>query len=160
MKHGLLHPIETADTPCTNISVDLITGLPLTTKCHSAIITVVDRCTKMVHLIPTTDTVTAEGFAHLMYDYVWSKHGLPTDIKHDRDPRFSGHFFKQICTILGLHQSFTSAWHPQSDGQTGRMNRTIEQVLRAHGADKGQEWDVSLSLVEFAMNNSVHASTK
>jgi hypothetical protein len=82
------------------------------------------------------------------------------DIIHDRDPRFTGHFFKEVCKALGIHQSATSAWHPQSDGQTERMNRTIEQVLRAHAADKNIEWDKTLSMVEFAMNNSVHASIK
>jgi len=112
----------------------------------------------MVHLAKTDVNLTAEGFAQLMQDHVFSKHGLPLDIIHDRDPRFTGHFFTEVCKHLGIHQSMTSAWHPQSDGQTERMNRTIEQVLRAHAADKGLEWDKTLSMVEFAMNNSLHAS--
>jgi hypothetical protein len=155
---GLLLPPETAEVPWRNISVDLITGLPLTTSGHDSILTVVDRCTKMVHLAKTDVNLTAEGFAQLMQDHVFSKHGLPLDIIHDRDPRFTGHFFTEVCKHLGIHQSMTSAWHPQSDGQTERMNRTIEQVLRAHAADKSLEWDKTLSMVEFAMNNSLHAS--
>ena len=112
----------------------------------------------MVHLIPTLDTLTAQGFAQLMQDNIFKLHGLPLDIIHDRDPRFTGQFFKQVCEILGIHQSQTSAWHPQSDGQTERMNRTIEQVMRAHSASSEKEWDETLSMVEFAMNNSKHAS--
>jgi hypothetical protein len=114
----------------------------------------------MVHLAPTANTLTAEGFTQLMQDHIFSKHGLPLDIIHDRDPRFNGHFFREVSRLLGLHQSNTTAFHPQSDGQTERMNRTIEQVLRAHSATTTEEWDTSLSMVEFAMNNSVHASTK
>ena len=155
---GDLHPIETAERPWANISVDLITALPMTTSGHDSIITVVDRCTKMVILIPTDITVGAEEFAQLMLDHVFSKHGLPLDIIHDRDPRFTGDFFTSVCSYLNLQQSMTSAWHPQSDGQTERMNRTIGQVLRAHAAESYREWDNSLSLVGFAMNNSVHAS--
>ena len=157
---GLLHPIEVGTIPWHHISVDLITALPNTTKGHNAILTVVDRCTKMVHLIPTHETLTAQGFAQLMQDHIFCKHGLATDIIHDRDPRFTGNFFKQVCKALGLHQSMTSAWHPQSDGQTERMNRTIEQVLRAHTATSEAEWDSLLSMVEFAMNNSLHSGIK
>jgi len=146
---------EISETPWTNISVDLITGLPMTTTGHNTILTVVDRTTKMVHLVPTDDTLIAEG---LMQDHVFSKHGLPLDGIHDRDPRFNGNFFREVCQLLGLHQSNTTAYHPQSDGQTERMNRTIEQVLRAHTASYDKEWDKTLSMVEFAMNNSVHSS--
>ena len=151
---------EIAETPWRTISVDFVTGLPLTTSGYNAILTVVDRCTKMVHLIKCTDTCDSTQFAQLMQDHVYAKHGLPTDIIHDRDPRFTGHFTKAVNEALGLHQSQTSAWHPQSDGQTERMNRTLEQVLRAHTAQYSKEWDETLSLVEFAINNSAHAGLR
>jgi hypothetical protein len=114
----------------------------------------------MVHLVKCTDTLSAAGFKQLMQDHVFSKHGLPADIIHDRDPRFTGHFFKEACRLMGVHQSHTSAYHPQSDGQTERMNRTLEQVLRAHTAQFSEEWDKTLCMVEFAMNNSMHAGLK
>ncbi|MFN9965220.1 MAG: hypothetical protein ACK52F_00410, partial [bacterium] len=127
---------------------------------HNAILTVVDRCTKMVHHIKTENTCTAEEFAQLMQDHVFSKHGLPTDILTDRDPRFTGNHFQALCEMQNIHHSKPSAWHPQSDGQTERMNRTAEQVLRAFTAQYDGEWDKHLSMVEFAMNNSLHSGLK
>ncbi|EPS59216.1 hypothetical protein M569_15593 [Genlisea aurea] len=154
---GLLQLPEIAMEPWRNISVDLITGLPMTTSGHDSILTVVDRCTKMVILAKTTEKLDAQGFTQLMQDHVFSKHGVPVDVIHDRDPRFTGKFFKLVSSCLGLHQSNTSAYHPQSDGQTERMNRTVEQVLRAHTAQYDTEWDKTLSMVEFAINNTIHS---
>jgi hypothetical protein len=141
------------------ISVDFITGLSTTSKGHNAILTVVDRCTKMVHLIPTDENVNDPELTQLMHDHVYCKHGLPLDIIHDRDPRFTGQFCTAVCSLLNLHQSPTSVWHPQSDGQTERMNRTVEQVLRAH-IQYSEEWDKTLSMIEFSMNSSLHAGLK
>ena len=157
---GELHPMEATTVPWQNISVDLITALPLTIQGHDSIITVVDRCTKMVILIPTDMTIDAIRFAQKMQDHVYAKQGLPLDIVHDRDPRFIGNFLTTAYKGTGIHQSMTSAWHPESDGQTERMNRTVEQVLRAHSAESPREWDKLLSMVEFAINNSTHASLK
>ena len=108
----------------------------------------------MVHLVPTHDTVSAKEFAELMDQHVISKHGVFGDIITDRDPRFTGLFWTQVCAASSTHQSLTTAWHPQSDGQTERMNRTAEQILRAHCANKEKEWAKLLCMVEFAMNNS------
>ena len=155
---GMLHTVEVSTRPWYTISCDFVTALPESVDGYNAICTVVDRCTKMVHLIKCTDSTTAAQFAQLMLDNVFTKHGLPGDILTDRDPRFTGHFWRQMCECLNIHCSFTSAWHPQSDGQTERMNRTIEQVLRAHAADRRGHWSETLSLVEFSMNNSMHAS--
>ena len=145
--HGEPHTIAPSECPWYCISCDLITGLP-TSKGLNAILTVVDRCTKMVHLIPTHDTVSAAEFAELMDQHVISKHGLFGDIITDRDPRFTGLFWRQVCAASSTHQSLTTAWHPQSDGQTERMNRTIEQVLRAHCANQEKEWARVLCMVE------------
>jgi transposase InsO family protein len=157
---GLLNPPALSERPWADISVDLITCLPDTTKGHDSILTVVDRCTKMVILIPTTINVGAEEFADLMTDHVFAKQGIPLNILSDRDPRFTGHFWQTVCKRWNIHPSVTSAYHPQSDGQTERVNRSIEQVLRAHALEFNFEWDKTLSMVEFAMNNSQHASLK
>jgi hypothetical protein len=146
--------------PWYEISVDLITGLPKAKSGHDAILTIVDRLTKMVHLVKTHSTLDAQGFAQLFKDHVYSKHGLPGDVLSDRDPRFTGHFWREVSGALGQNLSFTSAFHPQSDGQTERMNRTIEQVLRAHAAQYDADWDLNLSMVEFCMNNTHHAALK
>jgi len=158
-KQGLLQPIETAEKCWHNISFDLITDLPTTTSGQDCILVVVDRCSKMVRLIPTDKTVNAVDFAKLMVDNIFTKFGWPVDAIHDRDLRFTAGFFQDCCIHWKLKQSMTSAFHPQSDGQTERMNRTIEQCLRAFTAEHHtEEWDDLLSMVEFAMNNSKSAS--
>jgi len=157
---GLLTLPYQTERPWADISVDLITCLPDTTGGHDSILTVVDRATKMVILVPTTIEITAEKFAQLMTEHVISKQGVPLNILSDRDPRFTGHFWKAVTHIWGIHPSVTSSYHPESDGQTERANRTIEQVLRAHAMESQKEWDKTLCMVEFAMNNSVHASLK
>jgi len=160
-KHqGLLHLPHQSERPFADISVDLITCLNDTEAGHNAILVVVDRATKAVILMLTVIELDAAGFAQLMVDHVFTKHGWPLNILSDRDPRFTGKFWEAVCDIWNIHPSLTSAYHPQSDGQTERANRTIEQVLRAHALTNAKEWDKSLSMVEFAMNNSIHASLK
>jgi len=159
-QQGLLTLPHQSERPWADISLDLITCLSNTTSGYNSILVVVDRATKAVILIPTRIELDAEGFAQLMQDHVFSKHGVPLNILSDRDPRWTGKYWEAICKYLGINPSLTSAYHPESDGQTERANRTIEQVLRAHALQHGREWDKNLSMVEFAMNNSVHASLK
>ena len=85
---------------------------------------------------------------------------MPREIVSDRDPRFTGNFFRALCKLLGIKQSFSSAFHPQSDGQTERTNRVMEDVLRHYVAPDGSDWDDHLSTAEFAVNNTFHESIK
>ena len=155
---GLLTLPGQSEVPWHRISVDFITCFPDTSDGHDSILTIVDRCTKMVILVPTTITVTAEDFAQLMTDHCFKIHGIPLDILSDRDPRFTGHFWATVSKIWNIHPSITTAYHPQSDGQTERVNRSVEQVLRAYALEFNIAWDKTLSMVEFAINNSKHAS--
>jgi Integrase zinc binding domain/RNase H-like domain found in reverse transcriptase/Chromo (CHRromatin Organisation MOdifier) domain len=157
---GYLHPIPASSRPWFTISVDLITGLTKTVSGHDAIITVVCRATRMVHLIKTTTDCDAATFAQLFKEHVIAKHGIPGDIISDRDPRFTGHFWDTVSSILGIHRSLSSAWHPESDGSTERVNRVVEQVLRTHTMVHQDQWDVNLCMVEFAINNSHHSSMR
>jgi hypothetical protein len=160
VRQGLLQPLAIPERPWWGISTDFITGLPTSAAGYDAILTVVDRLTKMVHLIPTNTTVDAHGFAQLFKDHVIAKHGIPGDIVSDRDPRFTGHFWKEVSKLLDINLSFSTAWHPQSDGSTERVNRMVEQVLRTHTQQRQETWQENLSMVEFAINNAAHTSVK
>jgi hypothetical protein len=157
---GLLQPLCIPDRPWWSVSVDFITGLPKTVRGHDAILTVVDRLTRLTHVIPTTTTCDATEFAYLFKKEVIAKHGCPADIVSDRGSVFTGKFWCAVCGALEMHMSLSTAFHPQSDGSTETVNKLIEQVLRCHTLTKQLDWDENLCMVEFAINNSVHSSLK
>jgi transposase InsO family protein len=119
----------------------------------------VDRLTKMVHFAPSTDTISATGFADLFMSEIFRKHGLPESFVSDRDPRFTSHFFTAICQNLGIKQAMSTAFHPQTDGQTERANRTLEEMLRHYVSPNQDDWDLKLPCAEFAVNNAVKQAT-
>ncbi len=137
----------------TSLSMDFITGLPVTERGHDAILVVVDRMSKMVHLIATTTTVTAPQVAQLYQDRIFALHGLPDDIVSDRDSKFTSAFWKNLQKLLGTNLNMSTAFHPQTDGQTERMNGILEDMLRHYVSPDQMDWDIFLSLAEFSMNN-------
>ena len=156
---GLLQPLPIPDDPWVDISMDFITHLPLTESGLDSILVVVDRLTKMTHLLPTTSNVTAEKVAELFVAQVFRLHGMPKNIVSDRDPKFTSKFWETLFEKLQTKLSMSSASHPETDGQTERMNRTLEQVLRCYANYKQTDWDSLLPLVEFAINNAESSST-
>ena len=159
LRSGLLQSLPIPDTPWKDISMDFITGLPRTSQGWDAIYTFVDRLTKCVHLVPTSSSVDAKGSAQLYVDNVFRLHGLSSSIVCDRDPRFTAEFFRHVFQQLGTTLSFSTANHPQSDGQTERMNKLVEDILRAFVNHKQDNWDRLLPLCEFAINSSFQSST-
>ena len=141
------------------ITVDLITGLP-ESEGYNAIMVVVDRLSKLLHVLPTTDQVTSEGMARLYRDNVWKHHGLPDQIISDRGPQFVSRFMKELNSILGIKTTPSTAYHPQTDGQTERENQGIEQYLRLFINHRQDDWVQWLALAEFCHNNRVQASTR
>ena len=135
--------------------------LPRTARQQDAVFSFVDKMTKYVHVIPTTSTVDAEGAARLYFDNVFTLHGLSESIVSDRDPRFTSAFFKEVFAILGLgvKRQMSTANHPQTGGQTERMNRVVEDILRAFVNHCQTNWDELLPLCQFAINNSFQTST-
>ena len=105
------------------------------------------------------DSIDAEGTAKQFIDRVFRQHGLPVEIVPDRDPRFIRKFWKPIFKVLGTRLDISTAEHPQTDGQTERVNRVINDILRSVCADTPMRWGSMLPVVEFAMNNAVHTST-
>ncbi len=156
---GKLTPLQIPQARWESISIDLITDLPRTLKGHDSILTVVDRMSKMSHFIPTVKTCTAETVAQLLMDHVFTKHGLPRSIISDRDPRFAtSKFSQQLWKLTGTQLCTSTSYHPQSDGQTERFNRIIEQTLRMYVQPHGRDWDKILPMCEFAVNNNHHTS--
>ena len=139
--------------------MDFITQLPETRKGHDAIMVFVDRLTKMVHFAPTRTEASAEDVAQLFMEHVVRLHGCPEDVVSDRDTRFASRFWKAVMALCGTKVSMSSAFHPESDGQTERVNRTLEQTLRMFVSPAQDDWDVLLPAVEFACNSAVHDST-
>ncbi len=159
-KYGLLQPLAIPTRPFWSISLDLISGLPLTPNGHDAIITVVDRFTKLVTLIPCMTLVSGIDVAHLLMEKVFCKFGFLGDIVSDRDTRFTSGFYRELCHKLGIHQSMSTAWHPQSDGSTEVVNKVVETTIRAHVNHMQTNWSQLLCMVEFAINNSKHSATR
>jgi hypothetical protein len=156
---GLLQPLPIPDEPWDAVSMDFITQLPETRRGHDAILVFVDRLTKMVHFAPTTTAVDAEETARLFFEHVFRLHGMPKRVLSDRDSRFTSRFWKALMEHSGTKIDLSSAFHPQTDGQTERVNRTLEQMLRMFINPTQDNWDELLPAAEFACNNAVHDST-
>lgn len=156
---GLLQPLELPHVPWQTVTMDFITQLPRTTDGHDAILVVVDKLTKMVHLVPTSSRATAEQTATLFLNHVWKLHGIPRVIVTDRDPLFTSNFTRALCQMLGTKQAMSTAYHPQTDGQTERVNHVLEDMLRMYVSKSQDDWDQKLACAEFAMNNAEHSST-
>ncbi|KAF1329375.1 reverse transcriptase, partial [Globisporangium splendens] len=141
-----------------SVSMDFIFGLPRDTHGRNGILVFVDRFSKMVHLAPVSDKISAEKTAKVFVDVVFRLHGLPVEIVSDRDTRFTSKFCRALFGLLDTKLSMSTAAHPETDGQTERVNRVLEDVLRSY-ATSFKEWSEFLPLAEFALNNSAHVST-
>ena len=151
---GLLLPLPIPTHNWSSVSTDLITALPRTPGGFDAILVWECRLSKMVHLCPSRTDVGAQGWADSFVKEVVRLHGLPQTIVSDRDPRFTSHFWTEVCALLDIKRAMSTAFHPQSDGQTERTNRTLEDMLRSYISPTHTDWDQHLSAVEFAINNS------
>ena len=140
--------------------MDFITGLPLTERGHDAIMVVVDRMSKMVHLVAIAQNITATQVAQIYQDGIFALHGLPDDMISDRDTKFTSAFWRNLQKLLGTNLNMSTAFHPQTDGQTERMNGVLEDMLRHYVSPDQTDWDLFLSLAEFSMNNCYKSSTK
>ena len=155
---GKLMPNRVPDRRWQIITTDFIVGLP-PSRGYDAIWVVVDRLSKRMHAIPTTAEVDALGLARLYRDHVWKHHGIPEEIISDRGPQFASTFTKELNRLLGIRTSLSTAYHPQTDGQTERVNQEIEQYLRLFVNERQDDWYEWLALAEFTYNNRIHSAT-
>ena len=156
---GHLESLPTPDTQWDVISVDFIVELPQSDG-HDAIMVVVDSLCKRAHFLPVNTTITAEGSARQFRDNVWKLHGLPSRILSDRGPQFTAEFTTELYRLLGIKPAKTTAYHPQADGQTERVNQELEQYLRLFTSERQDDWVDLLSMAEFQYNNHIHTSTQ
>ncbi|GLI64705.1 hypothetical protein VaNZ11_007997, partial [Volvox africanus] len=157
--HGLLQPLPVPDAPWESVSMDFVVALPKTEGGYDAVFVMVDRLTKMVHLAPCTSSCTAEQTARLFFDNVVRLHGIPKNVISDRGGQFTSKFWEALCKLVGMGVNLSTAYHPQTDGQTERTNRTLGDMLRNYAGRTPLVWDTYLTAAEFALNNAVNRST-
>ena len=156
---GLLQNLPIPEWKWDHITMDFVTGLPTGIKSkHNAVWVVVDRLTKSAHFMAISDKDGAEIIAEKYIDEIVRLHGIPVSIVSDRDTRFTSKFWKAFQKALGTRVNLSTAYHPQTDGQSERTIQTLEDMLRACVLDWGGNWEKYLRLVEFAYNNNFQAS--
>ncbi|GJW52616.1 putative reverse transcriptase domain-containing protein [Tanacetum coccineum] len=143
-----------------NITMDFVTKLPKTSQGYDTIWVIVDRLTKSAIFTPMRETDPMDKLARIYLKEVVTRHGIPVSIICDRDPRFASNFWRSLQNALGTNLDMSTAYHPQTDGQSERTIQTLEDMLRACVIDFGKGWVNHLPLVEFSYNNSYHASIK
>ena len=155
-----LSPIKsTASRPFQQISCDLITDLPISSGFASLLVVVDHGLTKGVILCPTKKSVTAEGIASLFFHKVFLRFGLFDKVISDRGPQFASSFARELGKLLHYDLSLSTAYHPQSDGETERVNQKVETYLRIFCGNNPASWSESISHAEFAHNHRPHSVT-
>lgn len=156
---GLLQPLPIPNQMWIEVSMDFIEGLPLSNG-YSVIMVVVDRLTKYAHFVALKHPYTAVTVAKAFIANVVRLHGVPTSIVSDRDKVFISSFWQTLFQLQGTKLCMSSSYHPQTDGQTEVVNRTLEQYLRCFAGDQPRKWSEWISWAEFSYNTSIHSSTK
>ncbi|CCO34727.1 Retrotransposable element Tf2 155 kDa protein type 3 [Rhizoctonia solani AG-1 IB] len=151
-------PLEVPSRPWQHVSYDMITDLPKDGP-YNCILVIVDLFTKFVVLVPVTKKIKAPELAEIFLNQVWKQYGLPEKTVSDQGTVFNNKFLRALYKRLGIDPHFSSAYHPQSDGQTERVNPTIEHFLRAYASVNQTDWVKWLPMTEFAYNNATHSAT-
>ena len=157
---GLLQPLKVPEWKWEETSMDFIVGLPRTPAGYDSIWVIVDRLTKVAHFIPVKTTYSSARLAELYMSRIVCLHSIPKKIMSDRGSQFTSRFWEKLHESMDTKLNFSSAYHPQTDGQTKRTNQILEDMLRACALKHGRSWDKSLTYAEFSYNNSYQASFK
>jgi hypothetical protein len=154
----LLQPLKVPLWKWEEVGMDFIIGLPTLSRGHDSIWVIVDRLTKVAHFIPVKTTDHGNRLAELYLSRIVSLHGVPKTIVLDRGPQFTSRFWAKPQEALGTKLSFSIAYHPQTGGQTERVNQILEDMLHACVLSYGTKWEECLLFAEFSYNNSYQAS--
>ncbi|KAK2368619.1 hypothetical protein QL285_081803 [Trifolium repens] len=155
---GLLQPMFIPEWKWDSIAMDFVSILPKTKKGNDSIWVIVDRLTNSAHFIAFKMGTLVPKLAEIYVEQIVRLHGIPTSIVSDRDPRFTSRFWESLQEAVGTKLRMSSAYHPQTDGQSERIIQSLEDLLRACVLENGGSWDEWLSLIEFTYNNSFHSS--
>jgi hypothetical protein len=163
--YGTLQALPVAERPWGSITMDFITKLPLseepsTEAFYDSIMVIVDRLTKYSYYVPYKETNNAEELAYVFYRHIVANHGLPNEIISDRGPTFTAKFWQSLMSHLGLNHKLSTAFRPQTDGQTERMNQVVEQYLRCYINYQQDDWVEKLPAAQLAYNTAYNESTK
>ena len=156
---GLLQPLPVPEFAWTHISMDFVEGLP-TSENKDMILVVVDRFTKYAHFISLKHPITVKTVAKAYTDNIFKLHGLPSVIVTDRDGIFTSNLWQDLFKSLGVKLHFSTSYHPQTDGQTERVNQCLENYLRSMAFLQPKKWHQWLSLTEWWYNTTFHTSLK
>jgi hypothetical protein len=159
LKPGLLMPLPLPEEPCVHWTTDAVTGLPKTKQGYDAIQVFVDRRTKLKRFAATRKTDGSVQLANTTLRTIIGPHGMPKSIVSDRDPRITAKFWRELSRLLGSSVDMSTAYHPQSDGQSEREIQTLETALRSYSNAMGDDWDQFLPALELAFNSKKQAST-
>ena len=160
MYAGKLQPLSIPGRRWESVSMDLIVKLPTTADGHDSNLVFVDRLSKMVHLVPTTESLNARSFAALFVNNAVRLHGLPAILISGRGLQYNNIFWAHTCGFLGMDKRMSIPFHPQTDGQTERTNCMLEEMPRAYVSLEHDDWGAKLACAEFAINNSWQETVK
>jgi hypothetical protein len=148
------------EKPWHTVTFDFIVKLPKTSRGNNSICVFINKLTKLVHFVACKEKVSAKEFAELYVDHVFRFYGLSREFITDRDPRFTSAFGQEVTILLGTRTVMPSSFHPQTDGQTERVNETLETYLRHFVSVGLNDWDTLLSRAEFAHNAAVNETIR
>ena len=152
-------PLPTPNRPWESISMDYMSGLPSTKQGNYCSFVVVDHFSKMAILVACKKSITAKATTKLFFERVWVHFGIPQTIVSDRDSRFLSTFWSSLWSLLDTKLTKSTAFHPQTDGQTEVVNRMIVHILRMYKSKNPRTWDESLPYVQHSYNRALHSST-
>jgi transposase InsO family protein len=162
--YGEMQPMELPTEPWTDISMDFVTGLPqsedpATGLYYDSILVIVDRFTKYALMVPFRRDYTAVRLAHVLKDRLIRDHGIPRTIISDRDKLFTSNYWATLMAEIGIQRKLSTAYHPQTDGQTERTNRTMKTYLKIFSNHSQTNWVSLLPMAQMSYNNKLSEAT-